>query len=128
MRKVKTLIFLVVSVVIFLIGGAHGVTGANEIEEVILTVQGKGSLRNTKEAYRMALLKAMENARYKAGVLAEAEGLEVKQIKRVTEKQVYGPLYGAEGEGGEFTMAPFVPGQLKIEATVEVTFSLWRSS
>ncbi len=237
MRKVKTLIFLVVSVVIFLIGGAHGVTGANEIEEVILTVQGKGSLRmtpdlallnmgvegtaptaqeavqensrimeavlytlssfnipkdeikttwfslwreteyregkqvfkglhvshtlevpvtditrtgeildaavsagvnivnnvifslrNTKEAYRMALLKAMENARYKAGVLAEAEGLEIKQIKRVTEKQVYGPLCGAEGKGGEFTMAPFVPGQLKIEATVEVTFSLWRSS
>lgn len=237
MRKVKPVVFLVVSVVIFLIGGAYGVTRTNEIEEVMVTVQGKGSLRMTpdlallnmgvevtaptaqeavqensrimqavldtlfsfnipkdeikttwfslwreteyregkqvfkgfrvshtlevpvtdiartgeildaavsagvnivnnvtfslrdiKEAYRMALLKAMENAHYKARLLAEAEELEVKQIKRVTEKQVYGPLYGAEGEGGEFTMAPFVPGQLKIEATVEVTFSLWRSS
>ena len=49
MRKVKTVIFLVVSVVIFLIGGAHGVTRANEIEEVILTVQGKGSLRMTPD-------------------------------------------------------------------------------
>ena len=237
MRKVKPVVFLVVSVVIFLIGGAYGVTRTNEIEEVMVTVQGKGSLRmtpdlallnmgvevtaptaqeavqensrimqavldtlssfdipkdeikttwfslwreteyregrqvfkgfrvshtlevpvtdigktgeildaavsagvnvvsnvtfslqDTKEAYKMALLKAVEDAHDKARALAKAEGLQVKQIKRVEERQIYGPQYGAEGEGGEFTMAPFVPGQLKIEATVEVTFSLWRSS
>jgi len=49
LRKVKTVIFLVVSVVIFLIGGAHGVTRTNEIEEVMVTVQGKGSLRMTPD-------------------------------------------------------------------------------
>ena len=236
MRKLKPAILLAVSVLIFLIGGAYGVAKTNEIEEVIVTVQGKGSLRmtpdlallnmgvettastaqeaaqensrimqavldvlssfdipkdeikttwfslwrkteyeegkqvfkgfqvshtlevpvtdiartgeildaavragvnivnnvtfslrDTKEAYQMALLKAMENAHYKVGVLARAEELEVKQIKWVTEKQTYGPQYGAEGGGGgEFAMAPFVPGQLKIEAIVEVAFSLYK--
>ena len=236
MRKLKPIIFLLVCVLIFFVEGAYGVTRAQEIEEVTVTVQGKGSLRttpdlallnmgvevtaptaqeavrensrimqavldtlssfdipkdeikttwfslwreteyregrhvfkgfrvshtlevpvtdiaktgeildaavsagvnvvnnvtfslqDTKEAYKMTLLKAMENAHDKARALAKAEGLQVKQIKRVVEKQIYGPQYGAEGEGGEFTMAPFVPGQLKIEAIVEVTFSLWRS-
>jgi len=82
------------------------------------------SLQDTREAYEKVLLKAIENARHKAEKIAEVEGLHLKQIKRVVEKQSYAPQYGAEGEEGEFKITPFIPGQLKIEAVVEVTFSL----
>lgn len=95
--------------------------GVNTVNSVVF------SLQDTKEAYETALLRAMEYAHRKAGALARAEGLEVRELKEITEKGVYAPQYAGEGEGGEFIIAPFVPGQLKIEATVEVTFNLGQS-
>lgn len=41
MRKLKPAILLAVSVLIFLIGGAHGIAKTNEIEEVIGPCRGK---------------------------------------------------------------------------------------
>ena len=71
------------------------------------------------------MLQAVENARFKAEALAQAQGLNIKEIEKVVEKWAYAPRYGAEGEKGKFAISPFVPGQLKIEAVVEVTFSLF---
>lgn len=82
------------------------------------------SLRDTKGAYEKALLKAIESAHNKAGALANAEGLSVGEIKEIVEKRTYAPYYGAEGEAGQFAITPFMPGQLKVEAIVEVTFYL----
>lgn len=41
MRKLKPAILLAVSVLIFLIGGAHGIAKTNEIEEVIVDRAGE---------------------------------------------------------------------------------------
>ncbi|MBE0478460.1 SIMPL domain-containing protein [Candidatus Aerophobetes bacterium] len=82
-------------------------------------------LKNPKHAYNQALLIAVDNARYKADVLAKAQGKRVERLEKIVELEVYGPYYGAEGGAREeFLMTPFVPGQLKIEAKVECTFIL----
>ena len=93
-------------------------SGVNVVNNVTFSV------RDPKETYQETLLQAVEDARSKAEVLAQAQGLKIKEIKKVVEKQAFAPQYGAEGGEGEFTITPFVPGQLKIEAVVEVTFSL----
>jgi hypothetical protein len=97
-------------------------SGVNVVNNVTFSVQ------DPKEAYQKALLQAVEDARSKAEVLAQAQGLKIEKIKKVVEKQAFAPQYGAEGGKGEFAITPFVPGQLRIEAVVEVTFSLSQGS
>ncbi|MFQ5836194.1 MAG: SIMPL domain-containing protein [bacterium] len=92
--------------------------GVNVVNNVTFSVQ------DPKETYQKALLQAVKDARSKAEALAQAQGLKIKEIKKVVEKQAFAPQYGAEGGEGEFAITPFVPGQLKIEAVVEVTFIL----
>lgn len=92
--------------------------GVNVVNNVTFSVQ------DPKETYQKALLQAVRDARSKAEALAQAQGLKIKEIKKVVEKQAFAPQYGAEGGEGEFAITPFVPGQLKIEAVVEVTFIL----
>ncbi|MFQ6066773.1 MAG: SIMPL domain-containing protein [bacterium] len=96
--------------------------GVNVVNNVNFSVQ------DPKQAYQKALLQAVEDAHSKAEALAQAQGLKIKEIKRVVEKQAFAPQYGAEGGKGEFAITPFVPGQLKIEAVVEVTFSVSEGS
>ena len=92
--------------------------GVNVVNNVIFSVQ------DSEEAYQKALQAAVKDARSKAEALAQAQGLKIKEIKKVVERQAFAPQYGAQGGEGEFAITPFVPGQLKIEAVVEVTFSL----
>jgi len=82
------------------------------------------SVQDPKETYQKALLLAVKDARSKAEVLAQAQGLKIKEIKKVVEKRAFASSYGKGGREGESVITPFVPGQLKIEAVVEVTFSL----
>ena len=92
--------------------------GVNMVNNVTFSVQ------DPKETYQKALLQAVKDAHSKAEALAQAQGLKIKEIRKVVEKQAFAPQYGAQGGEGEFAITPFVPGQLKIEAVVEVTFSL----
>ena len=92
--------------------------GVNVVNNVTFSVQ------DPKKTYQRALLQAVKDAHSKAEALAQAQGLKIKEIKKVVEKQAFVPQYGAEGGEGKFAITPFVPGQLKIEAVVEVTFSL----
>ena len=92
--------------------------GVNVVNNVTFSVQ------DPKKTYQRALLQAVKDAHSKAEALAQAQGLKIKEIKKVVEKQAFAPQYGAEGGEGEFAITPFIPGQLKIEAVVEVTFSL----
>lgn len=96
--------------------------GVNVVNNVTFSVQ------DPKETYRKALLQAIKDAHSKAETLAQAKGLKIKGIKKVVEKQAFAPQYGAEGGEGKFAITPFVPGQLKIEAMVEVTYSLSQGS
>ncbi len=94
--------------------------GANTVQDVIFT------LRDPQPGYREALSKAVKQARAKAETIAAAENLKIKDVKSIVEKQTWGPWFAAEGEGKEEAITPFVPGSLKIEASVTVTFTLIR--
>jgi uncharacterized protein len=67
---------------------------------------------------------AVEDARTKAGELADAAGLTLGRILAIAESgSVIGPLYDAK-QGGQAGGAPIAPGTNAISATVEVTFEL----
>ena len=97
-------------------------TGANTVQDVIFT------LRDPQPGYQEALSKAVKQARAKAETIAAAENLKIKDVKSIVEKQTWGPWFAAEGEGRGEAITPFVPGGLKIEASVTVTFTLIREN
>jgi uncharacterized protein YggE len=67
---------------------------------------------------------AVDDARTKAGELADAAGLTLGRILAIAESAaVIGPLYDAKA-GGQAGGAPIAPGTNAITATVEVTFEL----
>jgi len=96
--------------------------GINSVQSVVFT------LRNPHPGYQEALSKAVKQARVKAEAIAAAEGLKIKSIKSIVEKQTWGPWFAAEGEGKGGAITPFVPGGLKIEAQVTVTFTLTKET
>lgn len=91
--------------------------GVNSVQSVVFT------LRDPHPGYQEALSKAIKQARVKAEAIVAAEGLKIKSIKSIVEKQTWGPWFAAEGEGKGGAMTSFVPGGLKIEAQVTVTFT-----
>ena len=92
--------------------------GINMVQSVVFT------LRDSRSSYREALTKAVRKARAKAEAIAAAEGLKVKNVKSIVEEQTWGPYFAAEGEARQETTTPLIPGGLKIEAQVTVTFTL----
>jgi len=92
-------------------------SGINRVQNVVFT------LRDPQPGYQEALFKAVKRARVKAEAIASAESLKIEGIKSIVERQTWGPWFAAEGEGKGGAMTPFVPGGLKIEAQVTVTFT-----
>jgi len=92
--------------------------GANTVQSVVFT------LKDLEPLYREALVKAVKQARAKGETVATAEGLKITGIRSIVEKQTWGPQFAAEGEARQGPITSFVPGGLKVEALVSVTFTL----
>jgi uncharacterized protein YggE len=91
--------------------------GANVVNQV------RYAAADTSDSYKLALSRALANARSKAAIIASAEGKDVLRVSKITEKQQYESYYPGEWGAG-MSAAPLSPGQLKVNAEVEVTFIL----
>lgn len=93
--------------------------GANIVENVSY------SLKNPERARERLLTKALGKARTKAKTLAQAAGFTRIKIKKIDETEVLGPIFAAEGEAeAKGEVSPTTPGELKITASVQVTYTL----
>ena len=96
--------------------------GANQIEGVSFL------LKNDQAARAAALTKAVEDARLKANVMAEASGVQISSIQEITENGVSimpPPMpYAAHARMAAMESAPtqVEPGQVQIEANVTVRY------
>jgi uncharacterized protein YggE len=93
--------------------------GANQIS-------GPGlSSSNAEALYRQALVKAVDEARLRAEVLAKAAGRSLGAITAIIEGGAVAPepLYRTAAQAAD-SSPPIVPGQQETSATVSVTFSL----
>lgn len=91
--------------------------GANVIYGLQYGVQDY--LTPKEEAFK----RAMEDAWWKAGLLATANDSTNLVLESVEETYSYGPEYGAEGISAVTELADvFMPGQLKVSVTVNATF------
>lgn len=93
--------------------------GANIVDNVFYSVKNPEPLREK------LLARALKKSRSKANNLARSAGFSVVRIKKIDESEVIGPVIAAEG-GAETRGAPSptVPGELKITASVRVTYSI----
>ncbi len=92
--------------------------GANQIS-------GPGmSSSNAEELYRLALAKAVDEARARAEVLAKAAGRSVGEITAIVEGSAAQPLPYAVERAALDAASPVLPGQQETTATISVTFSL----
>lgn len=80
-------------------------------------------IRDPKLAREKAYAKAVEDAWWKAKVIAEASGGTDLVLENIEEMYYYGPEYGAEGIGA-VTEQPdlFMPGQLKVSVSITAAF------
>jgi uncharacterized protein YggE len=85
-------------------------------------------LANTKAAQAEARSQAIADARTKAQAMAEAAGVKLGQVIRVSDLNSYGgpvPMYGStylKDSAGAATQVPV--GQLDVQVTVEVDFAI----
>jgi uncharacterized protein YggE len=96
--------------------------GANSIYGIQFDVEDKTA------ALTEARQKAVDDAKVKAGELADAAGVTLGPIQTVTESTVYpGPIFDARGGGAEQAVAsavPISPGQLTITSNVDIVFAI----
>ena len=80
-------------------------------------------VQDARLAREEAYAKAVEDAWWKAKVIAEASGGTDLILESIEELYYYGPEYGAEGIGA-VTEQPdlFMPGQLKVSVSINATF------
>lgn len=92
-------------------------SGANIIYGLQYGVQDFRTPR--EEAFK----RAMEEAWWKAGLLADANDAHNLVLENVEETYFYGPEYGAEGTSTVTESADlFMPGQLKVSVNLQATF------
>lgn len=93
--------------------------------EGVNIVQGvEFTIKDRKLVEKEVLKKAVNNAKLKAEDIAEGSGYKVGQIMSIKESYSSPAYWGAEGGAEEGYAGPFVPGKLKVEGTVEVTYKL----
>ncbi len=94
--------------------------GANVIQNIQYSVQDKTM------AWEEAYGRALEQARWKASLLAPA-GTDMT-IVTIADSYTSGPMFGAQGGAAVTELADmFMPGQLKIAVTLDVTFAAVQS-
>lgn len=92
--------------------------GVNVVQGVDFTIVDRKSVE------RDIMKQALGNAKLKAEDIAKEVGYKIGDIVSIKEDYATPAYWGAEGGAGEQYAGPFVPGQLKVEGTVEVTYSL----
>lgn len=93
--------------------------------EGVNVVQGVDfAIKDRKSVERDILKQALSNARLKAEDIVKEVGYKIGDIVSIKEDYSTPAYWGAEGGAGEQYAGPFVPGQLKVEGTVEVTYRL----
>lgn len=93
--------------------------GSNSISGISFDVS------NREAAYEQALQAAMQDARSKAGVLAEAAGVTlgaVQTIETYTSTPIYSPV--ARLDLAEAAAVPIAPGQIDVTVDVTVVFEI----
>lgn len=95
--------------------------GANVIEGVYFSIPSE----NYEKLYREALRKAVENAKEKAEVIAEALNMEIVGIESVSISGYSVPIwFKGEAAGLPTPKPPMLPGETSIQVTVTVIFLL----
>ena len=96
--------------------------GANSIYGIQFDVEDKTA------AFTEARQKAVEDANVKAAELADAAGVTLGEIQKISESTVYpGPMFDARGGGAEQAVAsavPISPGQLTITSDVNIVYAI----
>ena len=94
--------------------------GANEVHGVDF------ALADDTEARASALAKAAREAAEKAKVLADATGVKIEAVRHVEEggARVVGPRAFAGAELARAASTPIEPGQVRVEATVTITYRI----
>jgi uncharacterized protein YggE len=93
--------------------------GANDIYGPTLTRSDQEELQAN------ALRAAVDDARAKARVLADAAGVQLGSVTAITENGDAGPLpYADVLRATRASEAPIEPGKQDVQATVKVTFAI----
>jgi uncharacterized protein YggE len=95
--------------------------GANTVGGIVFAVDDPDSL------WQEARLQAMQDARRRAEVLAEAAGMKLGKAMRINENSFGTPvpiLRGALDKASEGASVPVEPGELEVTVQVEVVFEL----
>lgn len=93
-------------------------SGVNIVQGVEFTIKDR------KAVEKEILRQAVNGARLKAEDIAKEIGYKVGEIDSIKENYSSPAYWGAEGGASEQYAGPFVPGQLKVEGTVDVTYRL----
>lgn len=95
--------------------------GANQVNGIQYAVQ------NSKSAQELAYQTAVEEAMWKAKILAKASGYTNIEVIKLEEANFFGPTFAAEGRAAlSDTPSLFMPGQLKVSVTVNAHFKATR--
>jgi uncharacterized protein len=97
--------------------------GATHADSVIF------NLRDDSKARNDAIADACKDAQLKANAAAQALGLKVKRVMRITSvgdfrAQPQGGFYAAAVQGNGGVTTPIIPGEITVPATVTVTYEL----
>lgn len=92
--------------------------GANTVYGPSLTQSDQNRL------YKLALRKAVADARERAQALADAAGRTVGRFISITEGGFSGPVYATEAKAASADSTPIVAGEQEISASISVTFQL----
>ncbi len=100
--------------------GAAGAAGANTAGGISFDISDRTA------AYNQALTQAMEKARARAQVIADASGVKLGRVSVINESSSYsGPVYdgGLRGEARDMAV-PVSAGQLEVTASISVNFEI----
>lgn len=90
--------------------------GANVVENIYFTT------KDFQKAYEQAMEMAIGNALTKAKAIAKLTGFKIISIQKISESTLVEPGFGAEGVSKEEAITPVMPGQLKVQAFIDVTY------
>ncbi len=99
--------------------GAATSAGANQVNDIQFT------LENTESAKADARAKAIDQAKSKAAVIANAAGLELKKLVNFYEVETPGPIPYFDGKGGGTDMSvPVSQGMYEVVVSVNLVYEV----
>ncbi|MDP3916992.1 MAG: SIMPL domain-containing protein [Nanoarchaeota archaeon] len=92
--------------------------GANRVDGISFTLSDNAQ----KEFYKMALDDAVNDARIKADILADALGVKIKGVKSVSTESNSYPVFMAYAEKSTGEDSSFFPSDVDVQTTVSVVY------